>query len=86
MNKHGYKQVSGLLGGFGRGYRNNLGTIGDVSFRNLGYTPEGELRMFDMLAKKNGGKLNLRQKGKNKFDPHTPFTEYGLPPLTLIRK
>ena len=61
MNKHGYKQVFDLFGGFGRGYRNNLGTISDVSFRNLGYTPEGELRMIDMLAEKKGGKLNLKQ-------------------------
>ena len=60
MNKHDYKQVSDLFGGFRRGYRNNLGTISDVSFKNLGYTPEGKLRMIDMLAEKKGGKLNLK--------------------------
>ena len=57
MDRYNYKPVSGLLGGLGRGYRNNIGTISDIGFKNLGYTPEGDLRLLDVLAEKNGGKI-----------------------------
>lgn len=56
LQRYGYTEAAGSRAGY-RGFRNNIGTISDLDFVNLGYTPDGQLRAFDILAYKKGGKL-----------------------------
>lgn len=43
------------------GYRNENGMIFDIHPWNVGYTPEGKLRAFDLMVRKQGGKLIPRK-------------------------
>lgn len=58
MKEYNYKPTFNISKIINRGYKNDLGTIGDISFRNMGYNDKGELRIIDMLTDKKllGGK------------------------------
>lgn len=62
MKDNGYKIDNEDSYSLFKDYISKKGRIGDIKYNNMGYTPEGYLRLFDILTDKQGGKLIPRQK------------------------
>lgn len=58
-------------------FRNNIGTISDLGPKNLGYTSDGELKAFDLLAYKKGGNLrNEKHQRIHKINDHLTLRDF----------